>query len=82
MQKKLNPNARRRTKRCDQKMNKEGKIKAYEEMCALTHKKGKNKEGKYELSFDEVADIVSRNMGIQQHDVLQILEGLKRTKKG
>ena len=55
-----------------------GKEEAYEEMC----RKGKNKDGQYASTFDEVADIVERNMGISKEEVHRRLGIVAKIQKG
>lgn len=51
-----------------------GKEEAYKEMC----KKAIGKDGKYTFTFDEVADIVERNMGIPKEEVHKRLKNIAK----
>lgn len=51
------------------------KNEAYDEMCAEL------KKGKTLWSFDEIVDVVNRNMGIPKDDVMLFLEDMKEKGK-
>ncbi len=54
------------------------KQSAYEEMC----KREKGVDGKYTFSFDEVADIVERHLGIPKEEALKKLSAIAKQQKG
>ena len=54
-----------------------GKQEAFEEMC----KKKIGSDGKYTFTFDQVADIVERNMNIPKEEVIRRLHLIAQIQK-
>ncbi len=50
---------------------------AYEALCELSDKKGRNKDGKYEITFDELAQITQDHMGKPKELTMKLLKELE-----